>query len=250
MNEIIGGKIKSERQRAGMTQDELAAAIGSARPTLARWESGAVPVTVENLVKIATALEVPPERFLLGQGSTLSLEDRVARIHGDLKWIVDLAENPVRVASHERKRVLEHRLKLASWGMSYDRCLDLFGETLLHELAQRPDGYVALKALIPAERLSIGDEELRMVLNKAVNSSPHPRLSPILASMFLEHETGAQEAKVARSDWDVFNVGDKVRHQDKVGTVVEAAQGGLRVDFEGGYGIFSMFDPNLERVKE
>lgn len=56
--------IAAARIEAGMTQAELAAQLGVPQPQIAKWETGARRPKVENLARIAAALNVPLERLL------------------------------------------------------------------------------------------------------------------------------------------------------------------------------------------
>lgn len=56
--------IAAARIEAGMTQAELAARLDVPQPQIAKWETGARHPKVENLAKIAAALNVPLERLL------------------------------------------------------------------------------------------------------------------------------------------------------------------------------------------
>lgn len=62
--EAIGGYIKDLRQKAKMTQSELAARVGTHRPLVARIEAGQHVPTIETIVLYARALGVEPSRIL------------------------------------------------------------------------------------------------------------------------------------------------------------------------------------------
>lgn len=50
--------IRQARKAAGMTQDDLAKALGINRATLSKYESGSIDLTVTQLIKIANTLGV------------------------------------------------------------------------------------------------------------------------------------------------------------------------------------------------
>jgi transcriptional regulator with XRE-family HTH domain len=57
--QIIGANIRAARERAGMTQEQLAHAIGVEAATLSRYETARWPPRLESLEKIAACLKVP-----------------------------------------------------------------------------------------------------------------------------------------------------------------------------------------------
>lgn len=56
--------IEDARRQAGMTQSELAKAIGATQPIISNWERGATKPSVENLYKVSQVLKVPMEDLL------------------------------------------------------------------------------------------------------------------------------------------------------------------------------------------
>lgn len=60
---MIGKNIKEVREEKGWTQEELAEKIGYERSIVAKWERGSMKPYAETLAIIATACEVPIERF-------------------------------------------------------------------------------------------------------------------------------------------------------------------------------------------
>lgn len=62
---MIGDRIRERRIELGMTQDELAKKLGyKTRSTITRIEKNDNDVNQSTLVKIAEALDVPPEYFI------------------------------------------------------------------------------------------------------------------------------------------------------------------------------------------
>lgn len=58
------GRLKSMRQRSGLTLDEVAAEAGMSKSALSRLESGARPLSLLHLCRLARALNTTPEAFL------------------------------------------------------------------------------------------------------------------------------------------------------------------------------------------
>lgn len=61
---VIAASIRRERERAGMSQTELARRAGLAKSTLSQLESGAGNPSVETLWALGTALDVPFSRLV------------------------------------------------------------------------------------------------------------------------------------------------------------------------------------------
>ena len=57
-------KLKQERQRIGITQEELAARTGLSQRSIAAYESQGVSARYKNIVKLAAALQVAVEYLL------------------------------------------------------------------------------------------------------------------------------------------------------------------------------------------
>jgi transcriptional regulator with XRE-family HTH domain len=54
----LAERVRSEREKLGITQAELAARIGSTQPAVARLEAGGVSPSLETLSRIAAALNL------------------------------------------------------------------------------------------------------------------------------------------------------------------------------------------------
>ena len=59
----IGSKIRRARLDSGMSQDELAKAIGCSRNTISRWESDKMSPTVDDIAKISKVLKIEESSF-------------------------------------------------------------------------------------------------------------------------------------------------------------------------------------------
>lgn len=57
-------KIKTFREKAGMSQRDLAYAIGVSQSAVAQWETGIAQPTLDNLRKVADILGISPGELL------------------------------------------------------------------------------------------------------------------------------------------------------------------------------------------
>lgn len=69
---IVGQILVSERSRQGVSQRELASAIGISQPTLSKIENGLSQINLTQLARAATCLGTSPSRLL-------SQADRIQR---------------------------------------------------------------------------------------------------------------------------------------------------------------------------
>jgi transcriptional regulator with XRE-family HTH domain len=65
LTERVAGAVRAEMARAQMTQRELAAVIGVQQPNVSLRLQGKHPFSTVELDKIAAALGVPVERFVI-----------------------------------------------------------------------------------------------------------------------------------------------------------------------------------------
>jgi transcriptional regulator with XRE-family HTH domain len=66
-SQVVADQIKDRREAQGMSQQQLGELIGETQSTIARMESGARKISVDELFKVAVALDVAPVH-LLGAG--------------------------------------------------------------------------------------------------------------------------------------------------------------------------------------
>jgi transcriptional regulator with XRE-family HTH domain len=59
--EAIGGRIRDVRRERGLTQEQLAQAVGVSRSAVAQWETGRAGQVIGNLTRIADILGVRVE---------------------------------------------------------------------------------------------------------------------------------------------------------------------------------------------
>lgn len=60
----VGSKIRSAREEASLTQEDLAEIIDITRQQLAKYEKNKVSPTVDTLIKIASACHTSPKKLL------------------------------------------------------------------------------------------------------------------------------------------------------------------------------------------
>jgi len=65
-SQAIGERIRTARQERGLTQEELAEAVGVTRSAVAQWETGRAGQVTTNLTRIAAVLEVGVEDLMFG----------------------------------------------------------------------------------------------------------------------------------------------------------------------------------------
>lgn len=76
-----GGKIKRARQRAGLTQEELARAVGVTVRNVVRWETGRNQPRADHLFRIADVCSVNVSDLLEDQGKgPLTREQRLVHV--------------------------------------------------------------------------------------------------------------------------------------------------------------------------
>jgi len=68
---IFQRNLKAVRQLRGLSQDSLAEKLQMSRISINRWEKGIQSPTLDTIVKIAEALEIPPEALLSEVGSEI-----------------------------------------------------------------------------------------------------------------------------------------------------------------------------------
>jgi len=69
-SQAIGERIRLARQERGLTQEQLAEAVGVTRSAVAQWETGRAGQVTGNLSRIAAVLEVGVEHLMFGDDKT------------------------------------------------------------------------------------------------------------------------------------------------------------------------------------
>jgi transcriptional regulator with XRE-family HTH domain len=64
--DTVGGRLRAARKRAGLTQEQLAAAVGASQSTVCKWEQNLYGLEVTELIALADALGIHPAELLPG----------------------------------------------------------------------------------------------------------------------------------------------------------------------------------------
>lgn len=77
---MIGERIRDERQKKRLTQDELASRVGLKRASITNVERGRQQILVHTLLQIADSLETSPARFLVAfdDNAPVELPDNIS----------------------------------------------------------------------------------------------------------------------------------------------------------------------------
>jgi len=103
-DEIIGARIRSVRNDAGMTLESLADRVGISCQQLYKYESGANRITVSRLIDVADALQVDLEVLLEFNRTVATPETATPRASDVLKLVTSFCaiKNPA-----SRDKILE-----------------------------------------------------------------------------------------------------------------------------------------------
>lgn len=116
LEQYIGERIRRRRTRIGLTQEELAAALGCSYQQIQKYESGANRISAGNLLRLARRLDVPIDYFFLGweehpAGEGESEQSRASRHTADLIRSFEAVEDPgVRAAMAALARAVADRV--------------------------------------------------------------------------------------------------------------------------------------------
>lgn len=149
---LVGERIRRERERAGLSQRDLAARAHLSQPTLTRIENGArASVTLAELDRLAVALDVPVR--LLASGNPVRSRVRIAARAND-------------VVNEEREEALRHTLEV----LELDARLDKLGPAAAQQ--RKPDGFLP----VPDEQLPREQQarELAQQVRTALNLGSAP----------------------------------------------------------------------------
>ena len=107
---VVGDCIRTERRRAGLSQDQLAERLHVTRQTISNWEGGKSLPDIESLKALAEALCVPIERLIYPEGRSPLWPARL-RLDAWCRWLgilvlVDEVERSILLADQEESEGL------------------------------------------------------------------------------------------------------------------------------------------------
>ncbi|MDI4659573.1 MULTISPECIES: helix-turn-helix transcriptional regulator [Cobetia] len=76
LGQVLGSQLRQERNRAGLTQDDIAVAIGVDRRHYARIESGQKRISIIRLIEVCEALNIAPSDVISNTKRILDHENR------------------------------------------------------------------------------------------------------------------------------------------------------------------------------
>jgi len=82
MNQPLNERLREERKRKGLTQEQLAEMLSVSRQTISHWETGRAAPDYESLRLLAEALETTPSQ-LLGEEASLPSEKPVSPLQAE-----------------------------------------------------------------------------------------------------------------------------------------------------------------------
>lgn len=89
IDRLIGARIRERRRELGLTLVQLGALIGVAHQQLQKYERGTNQISVGRLLKLANALDAPPQFFLEIAGPAGPLSHEAEQLGRDLMSIKD-----------------------------------------------------------------------------------------------------------------------------------------------------------------
>ncbi|WP_079054191.1 helix-turn-helix domain-containing protein [Streptomyces graminilatus] len=166
---LVGERIRRERERAGLSQRDLAARAHLSQPTLTRIENGArANVTLAELDRLAVALDIPVR--LLTSGNPVRSRVRIAARADD-------------AVTEEREEALRHTLEV----LELDARLDKLGPAALQQ--RKPAGFLP----VPDEGLP--EERQARELAHRVRTALNLGIAPIAdVDELIEQLTGVDTA--------------------------------------------------------
>ena len=98
-NSVLAERLKGLRKKAGITQSELAYLIGVHETTIRRWESGKVTPRMDEIKKLAQALNVTDDELLNGKQETGTWQLRIEVANDFKQEVIDVSKSVPRIAS-------------------------------------------------------------------------------------------------------------------------------------------------------
>lgn len=106
LSQEIGSRLQEERKRCGLTQLQVADALGIAKRTQANWEAGSSDATASYLSEVASKLSFDVAYILTGERATLASDA--------LSQVEDVVVKQYRGLPEEDQRAIRRYLKALS----------------------------------------------------------------------------------------------------------------------------------------
>ena len=98
-NKEFTERLKELRKKAGHTQESLSELLGLSCMTIRRWESGKVTPRMDEIKKLAQALNVTDDELLNGKQDTSTWHLRIEVANDFRQEVIDVSQKVPRVAS-------------------------------------------------------------------------------------------------------------------------------------------------------
>lgn len=92
LRDVVGSRIRTLRKAAKLSQAELAELIGTDPPLIGRYERGITMPSIEQLIKLSTALKVSPGELLPSQED--ELREKLITLRRKISDIAMLVDSP------------------------------------------------------------------------------------------------------------------------------------------------------------
>lgn len=104
-NKDIGGRVRTLRQAAGLTQEQLAEKMGVSTQQIQKYESGRDNISTEKLQHLATAFSVPVQEFFSEVGEVAPLQVAEQVLLDSFRSIenADIRESILKLTIHAAK---------------------------------------------------------------------------------------------------------------------------------------------------
>jgi transcriptional regulator with XRE-family HTH domain len=83
--ELFGERLRETRERRGLTQEQLAAAVGTHGPKISAYEKGQTLPGLEKAARLATALEVGLDELVFGRAAEAPDDVRDSRLRASVR---------------------------------------------------------------------------------------------------------------------------------------------------------------------
>lgn len=91
LNIEVGQRLRTERERAGLTRENLAEAINVTPRFIADIERGSVGISIDTLKRLCIILNISADRLLFGSVSVVGIDERLRLLDSAYIDIIDKA---------------------------------------------------------------------------------------------------------------------------------------------------------------